>query len=158
MPEPVADARAVSRVTREIAQLNHERSALEELGAQLATDEGNLAACIEVVRAECARLTEQLEDAQKHVADVDQQIAAAVEEDLAVTTELQNVQRRTHDVDGELASLQKELGSYQRQLAEARSVCDTTLQHTLQMGYKLRHGLGTESAIVGFAARSEDEA
>jgi chromosome segregation ATPase len=143
---------------RELAQLTSEKAALEELGAQLETDEGSLAACIEVVAAECARLTEQLEDAARHVADIDRQIAAAVEDDVTVTTELESVRRRTRELDGELASLEDELGRYRQELTQARGVFDATFQHTLQMGYRLRHESAEEPRVLRtLGAYAEDE-
>lgn len=150
-------SRALEAVEGEISQLSSENAALVELEAQLSTDEESLDACIEVVRAECERLSTELGETSGHVSDIDQQIAAAVEDDLGVATELDLLRRRVRDVDDDLAALEGELGRYRRQMVEAREVVDATFQHTLRMEYRLRH----ESAFDTLGGRDcygEDEA
>jgi chromosome segregation ATPase len=150
---------ALADVQRGVANLAHEKSALEELREQLRVDEGSLNSLIAVVSAECERLSQQLADAARHVDDVDAQIAAAAHDDALATAEVESMRRHLREIDGEAAALEGEIRSYRDQVARARGVFDVTLDRTLRMGHKLRHGAdhGGSSAIGTSEVYGEDE-
>lgn len=161
---PVADLaahgdkrRAVAEVTRVVVQLHNERSALLELKEQLLVDEASLTSCIEVVAAECERLTDQLEDADRHVADVERQLALSANEEQAATLEFEAVSGRMRSIVSELEAFEGELGSYRTELALARGLLDTTFERTLQMRHKLRHGSGALNARMSLDTYGEDD-
>lgn len=140
--------RAICTAVEEIAQLDTERYALEEIRDDFEVKEHDLSLRLAAVKKECAALAGQFESGKRELGELGDEIRAAAREAAALRRQRAAIDTRLRALERESATLEEEV---RRSRGDVSSV-ENTLQIVHESIVRMDRKLGTTERKFGPSA------